>query len=478
MACLNSAMILSEMRNTIKCLALGLALTASIPTFGQYEGMRHKRSDGYVWPTDSLVLKKLDQWKDLKYGVIFHWGLYSVPGIMESWVLCGEDLDWIENARRKDLNYEDYKRWYWSHKDSINPVKFDPDKWADLMAKGGMKYMVFTTKHHEGFCMFDTKQTDFSIMNSPFGKDPRANVTKHVFDAFRKKGFMIGAYFSKPDWHSEYYWWPFYPTKVRNVNYNIARHPDRWEKFCQFTYNQINELTNGDYGNVDILWLDGGQVAPGNNQDIHMDKIAAMARKNQPGLIVVDRTVKGEFENYQTPEGEVPATQLDIPWETCYSLYGWGWRKGATLKSSKKVLAVLIEVVAKGGNFLLGVGPKPDGTIEEQAVDRVTTIGKWLDKNGEAIYATVNARKYNDGNVWFTQSKDGKKMYAMYALKEDDPEVPAVIEWTGNIPAGKKVTLLSTGKRVKCEMDGDRVKVYLPKHVDRTESLAFSFGIK
>lgn len=92
---------------------------------------------------------------------------------------------------------------------------------------------------------------------------------------------MIGAYFSKPDWHSEYYWWPFYPTKDRNVNYNIARHPDRWEKFCQFTYNQINELTNGDYGNVDILWLDGGQVAPGNNQDIHMDKIAAMARKNQ-----------------------------------------------------------------------------------------------------------------------------------------------------------------------------------------------------
>ena len=142
------------------------------------------------------------------------------------------------------------------------------------------------------------------------------------------------------------------------------------------------------------------------------------------------------------------------------------------------MLVVLIEVVAKGGNFLLGVGPKPDGTIEEQAVDRVTTIGKWLDKNGEAIYATVNARKYNDGNVWFTQSKDGKKMYAMYALKEDDPEVPAVIEWTGNIPAGKKVTLLSTGKRVKCEVDGDRVKVYLPKHVDRTESLAFSFGIK
>lgn len=124
---------------------------------------------------------------------------------------------------------------------------------------------------------------------------------------------MIGAYFSKPDWHSEYYWWPFYPTKDRNVNYNIARHPDRWEKFCQFTYNQINELTNGDYGNVDILWLDGGQVAPGNNQDIHMDKIAAMARKNQPGLIVVDRTVKGEFENYQTPEGEVPATQLIFP---------------------------------------------------------------------------------------------------------------------------------------------------------------------
>lgn len=176
--------------------------------------------------------------------------------------------------------------------------------------------------------------------------------------------------------------------------------------------------------------------------------------------------------------GEEGSNALDLPDETCYSMNGWGWRKEGTYKSSKLILATLIEVVAKGGNFLLGVGPTAQGTIDNEAADRVLTIGKWLDKNGKAIYGTVNAKKYNEGNVWFTQAKDGKTMYAMYALKETDPEVPAVIEWTGNVPAKKKVTLLSTGKRVKCEVDGEHVKVYLPQGVNRSESLAFSFAVK
>lgn len=446
-----------------------------VPAMAQQEGMRHKRSDGYVWTTDSLVLNKLDKWKDLKFGVIFHWGLYSVPGILESWVLCGEDVDWIK--RPQNMTYEEYKKWYWGQKDSLNPVKFNPEQWAETMKKGGMRYMVFTTKHHEGFCMFDTKQTDFSIMNSPFSGNPRANVAKYVFEAFRKQNFMIGAYFSKPDWHSEYYWWPYFPTRDRNVNYNVKLHPERWEKFQQFTFNQIEELIS-DYGKIDILWLDGGQVAKRFNQDIRMDKIAAMARQKQPGIIIVDRTVKGEFENYQTPEGEVPETQLDVPWETCLSLNGWGWRREGEYKTAKRIVATLIEVVAKGGNLLLGIGPTAQGIIDDEATERVLSIGRWLDKNGKAIYGTVSAKHYNDGNVWFTMDKNQRTMYAFYALPEGEDAVPEVIEWTGNIPAKtNKVVLLQTGRTVKCEVKEDKVKLYLPGSIDKSVSLAFSFEV-
>ena len=124
-----------------------------------------------------------------------------------------------------------------------------------------MRYVVFTTKHHDGFCMFDTKQTDYKITDPacPFSGNPRANVTKEIFEAFRKQGFMIGAYFSKPDWHNENYWWPNFATPDRNVNYDIPKYPDRWKKFVDFTHNQILELMT-DYGRIDILWLDGGWV--------------------------------------------------------------------------------------------------------------------------------------------------------------------------------------------------------------------------
>ena len=459
-----------------EAIALLLASAITVPAVAQQE---KKSENGYVWPTDTKVLEKLDQWKDLKYGVIFHWGLYSVPGIMESWTLCGEEANWMYSRREPDMSYEDYKKWYWNHSKQINPTKFDPSKWADLMIKGGMKYMVFTTKHHEGFCMYDSKQTDFTIMNSPFGKDPRANIAKEVFNAFREKGFMIGAYFSKPDWHSQDYWWDFFPTKDRNVNYNVKKFPERWQNFCDFTYNQIKEITNGDYGNIDILWLDGAQVQPKFfGQDLNMDKIAAMARKQQPGLIVVDRLVTGKNENYQTPEGEIPKHQLSIPWETCEAMNGWGWRKDGKYKSSKRLITRLIEVVAKGGNYLLGVGPTPEGTIDPDATDRVMTIGKWLEKNGKGIYKTVNAKHYNDGKVWFTQDKNNKTMYAFYALGDKEEQLPEVIEWTTNIPKNKKVTVLANGKRIKCEIEGNKVKVRLPKGINRAESIGFSFNVK
>lgn len=456
-----------------KLMMLGLALSAGFTTQIQAQEAQsfvHQQSntEDYVWPTDPQVLTKLKHWQDQKFGVLMHWGLYSVPGIVESWSICSED--WI--VRERKPTYEEDKAWYWSQKDSLNPVNFDPSKWADVMKKAGMKYMIFTTKHHDGFCMFDTKYTDFSIAHGPFGKNPRHNIAKEVFNAYRNKGFMIGCYFSKPDWHCKWFWNPYYATPNRRINYKKQQHPDWWQNYRKFTQNQLNELTT-DYGNIDILWLDGGWIT---GEEIGLDTILVDARKRNPGMISVDRTIRGKNENYQTPEQGIPAKQLDIPWESCITLsHAWGWTPNAKFKSPNKVIGILSEIVAKGGCLALGVGPKADGTLQPEVVKNLLQIGSWLNKNGQAIYSTVNAAHYNDGKVWFTADKNGKTLYAIYAL-EDGEKTPKTITWTENKPKGKLV-LLQNGKSVKYTVKGNQVTVTLPSGL-KNEPLAFKFNSK
>lgn len=456
-----------------KLMMLGLALSAGFTNQIQAQEAQsfvHQQSntEDYVWPTDPQVLTKLKHWQDQKFGVLMHWGLYSVPGIVESWSICSED--WI--VRERKPTYEEDKAWYWSQKDSLNPVNFDPSKWADVMKKAGMKYMIFTTKHHDGFCMFDTKYTDFSIAHGPFGKDPRHNIAKEVFDAYRNKGFMIGCYFSKPDWHSKWFWNPYYATPNRRINYKKQQHPDWWQNYRKFTQNQLNELTT-DYGNIDILWLDGGWIT---GEEIGLDTILVDARKRNPGMISVDRTIRGKNENYQTPEQGIPAKQLDIPWESCITLsHAWGWTPNAKFKSPNKVIGILSEIVAKGGCLALGVGPKADGTLQPEVVKNLLQIGNWLNKNGQAIYSTVNAAHYNDGKVWFTADKNGKTLYAIYAL-EDGEKTPKTIIWTENKPKGKLI-LLQNGKSVKYTVKGNQVTITLPSGL-KNEPLAFKFNSK
>lgn len=425
--------------------------------------------DGYVWPEDELVAGTLERWRDLKFGVLIHWGLYSIPGIVESWSICSEDVDWIR--RRQDLNYEDYKKWYWGLSEEFAAGSFDPSEWADVFRDAGMKYMIFTTKHHDGFCLYDSRMTDFTVMNSPFGKD----AVKEVMEAFRAKGFMLGAYFSKPDWHCPYYWWDRFATPDRNVNYKIDRHPERWQQFKDYTSAQLMEIA-GNYGHLDIMWLDGGWVAPP-RQDIGMDSIVAGVRSLQPGILVVDRTVGGVNENYQTPERSVPDRQIRHPWESCIPLTNdWGWVPDAEYKSPETVVALLAEVVAKGGSLLLGVGPTASGEIEDKAVSCLKKVGEWLAVNGEAIYGTVTASVYNDGNVFFTMGKDGETCYAIYVLR-DGEELPETVEWKGNVPDGR-MTLLQNGTKVKFSTDqAGNVSVHVPERI-RQESLVFRFRLK
>jgi len=437
------------------------------------QGEVHQQSATYEWPSDPLVVNNLHKWQDQKFGVLLHWGIYAVPGIVESWSICCED--WIK--RDTTMTYEQYKQWYWNQAELFRPTDFNPAQWADVMQRAGMRYMIFTTKHHDGFCLFDSRYTDYSIAQHAFKDDPRRDALKYVLDAFRDRGFGIGTYFSKPDWHSQYYWWDVFPTKGRNVNYPIDQYPWRWKQFQQFTYNQIEEIMSR-YGKVDILWLDGGWVRPTNGQDIQMPRIAEMARRHQPGLIVVDRTVHGPYENYQTPERTVPETQLNYPWESCIPLSDdWGWVARPRWKSSSQVLNTLIEIVAKGGNLVLGVGPTPQGLIEPAAVARLDSIGSWLGTYGKAIYETVTTPIYHDGDIWFTASKDRKTIYAIRSFPTDGNKTPT-LTWHGNVPKkGTAIRLLGSGRKLSWKTDGDMVTVKLPEKL-QAEGLAMEFTVK
>lgn len=457
-------------------VALSLTLQAQSNLVSQKHGFVHTTSSKYEWPTDPKVLEKLDQWQDLKFGIMFHWGIYSVPGIIESWALSSEE--YFTKKRKKiapHMTYDEFKHWYWELSKSFNPTRFNPTEWAQTMKKIGFKYLIFTTKHHDGFCMFNSKHTDYTITKGPYKNEKYSNITYHLFDAFRQQGFMIGAYFSKPDWHCPYYWDPARATPNRNVNYDVKKYPEVWEKYKQYTANQIDELMS-DYGNIDILWLDGGWVKKAKGQDIDMDRIANNARKKQPGLIVVDRTVHGRNENYQTPELTIPKKQQTHPWESCITLSDtWGWNPNPQYKSAEWVINTLVEITAKGGCLALNVGPAPDGIIEEQVVQRLKTVGEWLSKNGEAIYATRPTPNYHQGNVWFTANKNGKTLYAIYALPEGDI-LPAYIEWEGNKPKGK-MTLLQNKKRVKYIWKNGKTKVTLPQGLN-DETIALRFQVE
>jgi alpha-L-fucosidase len=443
--------------NTILLSALTVFTTLTVVA-QQHAEQDHSK---YVIPSDPLVQQKLAKWQDVKFGLMMHWGTYSQWGIVESWSLCPEDEGWCERRGPHSHNWYEYKKAYEGIAKEFNPVKFNPEKWATAAKDAGMKYLVFTTKHHDGFAMFDSKHTDYKITNTPFGSNPKSNITKEILAAFREQGFMTGTYFSKPDWHVDSYWWPYFPPKDRNSTYDPAKKPEIWEKFKTFTYNQIEDLMTG-YGSVDILWLDGGWVRPFNTidpkiswqksipyeQDIDMAKIAKMARSHQPGLLMVDRTVTGEFENYVTPEQQIPDHYMSIPWESCMTMGdSWSYIPKENFKSTPKLIHTLVDIVAKGGNLLLNIAPGPDGEWHNEAYTRLEEIGKWMKTNGVGIYETKPLAPYRQGKWAYT--KKGNTTYAFY-LAEAGEKLPTSLKPEGiTIPKTAKITLAGSKKALK-----------------------------
>jgi len=336
-----------------------------------------------IWDeTEAQKQERLAWWTEARFGMFIHWGLYAMPARHE----------WVKNHER--ITDEDYQIYF----ELFNPDLYNPKQWARAAKNAGMKYFVVTAKHHEGFCLWDSKYTDYKVTNTPYGKD----LLKPMVEAFRAEGLKVGFYYSLIDWHH-----PEFPIDrihpMRDNQEARATNKDRdIRKYAEYLHNQVQELLT-DFGTIDCLFLDfsyPGEDGKGRD-DWQSIKLIKMIRKMQPQVIVNDRLdlldVPGGWD-FRTPEQYKPRdwVKMDgkkVPWETCQTFSGsWGYhRDEATWKSVKQLLVLLIETVSKGGNLLLNVGPTARGTFDERALERLDGIGKWMNLHGRSIYGCTQA---------------------------------------------------------------------------------------
>ncbi len=348
--------------------------------------------------------QRMQWWREARFGLFIHWGPISLKGTEIGWSRGGERRG--QGSGRGEVPVEIYDNLY----KQFNPVQFNADEWVQLAKDAGMKYLVFTTKHHDGFCEFDSKLTDYRITSpeSPFRRD----VVKELADACHKAGLRLGFYYSPPDWHH-----PDYRTE------NHAR-------YIEYLHGQLRELCT-NYGKVDIIWFDG---LGGTAKDWDAERLLGMIRTLQPGVIINNRA--GLPADHDTPEQEIGNFQKDRPWETCMTICRqWAWKPNDELKSFKECIQTLVRTAGGDGNLLFNVGPMPEGRIEPRQVDRLREMGEWLKRNGETIYGTRGGPfKYSpmaSGN--YTSTCKGNRIF-LHVLSWPKDDAPLTLP-----PIGKKI---------------------------------------
>lgn len=425
----------------------------------------YSTKDSYISPTDPTLLQQLEWFQDQKLALMMHWGPYSQIGVVESWALSDEDAEWSRNCIDWETDGEVFKKEYFDLNKTFNPIRFQPEVWAEAAEDAGFKYFIFTTKHHDGFCMFDSKYSDYKLTSPdcPFHTNKYADVCKHLFEAMRKKGLGIAAYFSKADWHVPYYWNSNFEQGSfthRGPSYNPKEYPELWEKFVQFTQNQVKELAT-NYGKIDILWFDAGWVCKENGQDIRLGDMMDEIRKQQPWVLSADRTIGGVYENYVTPEQCVPDKPLDIPWESCITMgTSFSFKYEDVYKTPREIACLLIDIVAKGGNLALNVGPQPDGRLPEGALMAMKGLGEWIRIYGEGIYNTRICAPFKESGIAFTQKSSEKLVYAfkMYPEAGVKAEQELFIPYQGEIVTAEMLGYEKPAEFVKTE-NGYLIKV-------------------
>jgi len=328
------------------------------------------------------VPEHMKWWIEARFGLFIHWGTYSLAARHE----------WVKNRER--MSDEQYQKYF----DHFYPDLYDPREWARAARDAGMKYFVVTTKHHEGFCLWDSKHTDYKATNTPYGKD----LLKPMVEAFRAEGLRVGFYHSLLDWHH-----PDYPVDSchpmrDNEEFRKANSKRDVRRYAEYLHAQTRELLT-EFGQVDVMFFDfsfPGKDGKGRD-DWQSEKLLKMVRELQPNIIVNDRLdlldVPGGWD-YRTPEQFmvrqwVTMNGKRVPWETCQTFSGsWGYhRDEATWKSVDQLVRMLIDTVSKGGNLLLNVGPTARGEFDERAMDRLEGIGRWMKRHGRAIYGCTQA---------------------------------------------------------------------------------------
>jgi alpha-L-fucosidase len=461
-------------------ILLALFSCATLSVFAQEpeDEYHYELYQPYQYPAEPEVLANLREWQDLKFGLFIHWGTYSQWGVVESWALCPEDWEW--NRRPEGSSYFEYVKAYEKLATTFNPEKFAPEKWAVAARDAGMRYVMFTTKHHDGFNMFDTQQSDYKITapDCPFSSNPRANIAKEVFQAFRNENFKIGAYFSTIDWHNDDFWWRYFPPKDRFINYSIDKYPEKWKNLNNYIYNQLQELVGGNYGKIDILWFDHANVVADDTKIPAWKRFAAMIRSHQPQTMMVARHTGTIYENYKTPEQEIPEETLPYPWETCMTMANqWSYNADDTYKPASQLIRMLAQVVSRGGNYLLNVGPGPDGELHPTAYQRLKEIGAWMKVNSEAIYGTKPVAPYKETKKAFTQK--GNSIYAIYLAGEDETNLPAEIRIESFRPAkGSKIYLLGYDKPLSWVKSGAGFAVKIPQALQQHPPCAHAWVIR